>query len=83
MKVAAAWNNGGKGTYLLVPKDSPVHSVADLKGKRISPTTRGSVAHYLVIGALKQAGLSDKDVTLNFLSPAEANSAFATGSIDA
>ncbi|WP_328609247.1 ABC transporter substrate-binding protein [Amycolatopsis sp. NBC_00345] len=83
IKVAAAWSNGGKGTYILVPKDSPIHTLADLRGKRVSPTTRGSVAHYLVIGALKQAGLSDKDVTLNFLAPSEANSAFATGSIDA
>jgi sulfonate transport system substrate-binding protein len=83
IKVAAAWSNGGKGTYLLVPKDSPARTVADLKGKRISPTTRGSVAHYLVIGALKQAGLSDKDVTLNFLAPAEANGAFSSGNIDA
>jgi sulfonate transport system substrate-binding protein len=83
IKVAAAWSNGGKGTYILVPKDSPARTVADLKGKRISPTTRGSVAHYLVIGALKRAGLSDKDVTLNFLAPSEANGAFSTGNIDA
>ncbi|GAA3526619.1 ABC transporter substrate-binding protein [Amycolatopsis ultiminotia] len=83
IKVAAAWSNGGKGSYLLVPKDSPVRTVADLRGKRVSPTTRGSVAHYLVIGALKQAGLTDKDVTLNFLAPSEANAAFSTGNIDA
>jgi sulfonate transport system substrate-binding protein len=83
IKVAAAWSNGGKGTYLLVPKDSPARTVADLKGKRISPTTRGSVAHYLVIGALKQARLSDTDVTLNFLAPSEANGAFSSGNIDA
>lgn len=83
IKVAAAWSNGGRGTYILVPKDSPVRTLAGLRGKRISPTTRGSVAHFLVIGALKQAGLSDKDVTLNFLAPTEANSAFSTGSIDA
>jgi sulfonate transport system substrate-binding protein len=83
IKVVAAWSNGGKGTSILVPKDSPIHTLADLKGKRISPSTRGSVAHYLVLGALRQGGLSDKDVTLNFLAPAEANSAFSTGSIDA
>lgn len=83
IKVVAAWSNGGKGTSILVPKDSPIQTLADLKGKRISPSTRGSVAHYLVLGALKQAGLSEKDVTLNFLAPAEANSAFSTDSIDA
>ncbi|GAA2977944.1 ABC transporter substrate-binding protein [Actinokineospora diospyrosa] len=83
IKVAAAWANGGRGTYLLVPKDSPAKAVADLRGKRVSPTTKGSVAHYLVIGELAKAGLSDKDVTLNFLAPTEANAAFSTGQIDA
>ncbi|SER00372.1 ABC transporter substrate-binding protein [Actinokineospora terrae] len=83
IKVAAAWTNGGRGTYLLVPKDSPAKTVADLRGKRISPTTKGSVAHYLVIGELTKAGISDKDVTLNFLAPTEANAAFSTGRIDA
>ncbi|GLZ39731.1 ABC transporter substrate-binding protein [Actinokineospora sp. NBRC 105648] len=83
IRVAAAWTNGGRGTYLLVPKDSPAKTVADLKGKRISPTTKGSVAHYLVIGELTKAGLTDKDVTLNFLAPTEANAAFSTGQIDA
>ncbi|WP_406689445.1 ABC transporter substrate-binding protein [Saccharopolyspora sp. ID03-671] len=83
IKAVAAWNNGGKGTYVLVPKDSPIRTLADLKGKRISPSTRGSVAHYLVLGALKQAGLSESDATLNYLSPTDASSAFSTGSIDA
>jgi sulfonate transport system substrate-binding protein len=83
IKVVAAWSNGGKGTYLLVPKDSPIQTLADLKGKRISPTTRGSVAHFLVLGLLNQAGLTDKDVTLNFLSPNDASTAFAHGGIDA
>ena len=83
IKVAAAWSNGGNGTYILVPADSPIRSFEDLRGKRISPSTRGSVAHYLVLGALRRAGLSDRDAQLNFLAPSEANSAFATGDIDA
>lgn len=83
IKVVAAWSNGGKGTYLLVPEDSPIHTLADLRGKRISPTTRGSVAHFLVLGLLDQAGLTEKDVTLNFLSPNDASTAFGHGGIDA
>ncbi len=81
--VAAAFDNGGKGTYLLVPKNSPAKTVADLRGKTISPTTRGSVAHHLVVGELKKAGLSVNDVKLAFLNPVDAASAFAAGSIDA
>lgn len=83
IKAVAAWNNGGKGTYVLVPKDSPIRTLADLKGKRISPSTRGSVAHYLVLGALQQAGLRESDATLNYLAPTDASSAFSTGNIDA
>ncbi|RRO18312.1 ABC transporter substrate-binding protein [Saccharopolyspora rhizosphaerae] len=83
IKAVAAWNNGGKGTYVLVPADSPIRTLADLKGKRISPSTRGSVAHYLVLGALEKAGLDESDATLNYLAPTDASSAFSTGSIDA
>ncbi|MEV4733005.1 ABC transporter substrate-binding protein [Saccharopolyspora sp. NPDC049426] len=83
IKAVAAWNNGGKGTFILVPKDSPIRDLADLKGKRISPSTRGSVAHYLVLGAMQKAGLSQSDATLNYLAPTDASSAFSTGSIDA
>jgi sulfonate transport system substrate-binding protein len=79
----AAWTNGGQGTYLLVPKNSPINSVSDLRGKTISPTTRGSVAHYLVVGALKQAGVPLDSVKLAFLNPVDAGAAFSAGSIDA
>lgn len=81
--VAAAWSNGGRGTSLLVPKGSKVTTVAELRGKTISPTTRGSVAHFLVVGLLKEAGLRPDDVKLAFLSPTDATAAFGSGSIDA
>ncbi|GAA4135207.1 ABC transporter substrate-binding protein [Actinomadura keratinilytica] len=83
IKAVAAWSNGGTGTYILVPRDSTIRTVADLKGKRVSPTTRGSVAHYLLLGALKRAGLKPGDVQMNFLAPADANAAFSTGRLDA
>jgi sulfonate transport system substrate-binding protein len=83
IEVVAAWKNGGVGNYLLVPKDSPIHKLADLRGKRISPSTKGSVAHYLTLGVLKKAGLKPSDVKLNFLNPPDANAAFTNGGIDA
>ena len=84
-KIAAvgAFDNGGKGTALYVPKNSTAHTVANLRGKTISPTTRGSVAHYLVVGELRKAGLREDEVKLAFLSPVDAGAAFAAGSIDA
>ena len=83
IEVVAAWTDGGRGTSILVPKDSPIRTLADLKGNTISPTTRGSVAHYLLLGALKQAGLTAHDVKIAFLTPVDASAAFQAGSIDA
>jgi len=79
----SAWASGGRGTSLLVPKNSPIQTIADLRGKTICPTTRGSVAHFLTVGVLKQAGIPLDAVNLAFLNPIDAGAAFAAGSIDA
>jgi sulfonate transport system substrate-binding protein len=83
VSVVAGWNNGGRGTSLLVPKGSSARKMADLRGKTISPTTRGSVAHYLVVGLLKEAGIGLDEVKFAFLTPTDATAAFGSGSIDA
>ncbi|HEX7875570.1 MAG TPA: ABC transporter substrate-binding protein [Sphingobium sp.] len=67
---------------VLVPGDSPVRSIADLKGKRIA-TTRGSVGHYLVLRALHAAGMRLDAVIFTWLSPGDTRAAFASGAIDA
>lgn len=71
------------GLSIIVPKDSPIRSVADLKGKTVSPTTQGSVGHYLLLQALKEVGLTADDVTVSFLQPVDAAAAMSSGSIDA
>ncbi|GAA4542564.1 ABC transporter substrate-binding protein [Pseudonocardia xishanensis] len=71
------------GLSVIVPKDSPIQSVADLKGRTVSPTTQGSVGHYLLLQALKEAGLTDQDVTISFLQPVDAAAAMSSGAIDA
>jgi sulfonate transport system substrate-binding protein len=78
----AGWYNGA-GAVLLAGRNSGVRSLADLRGKTISPTTRGSIAHYLVVAALQQAGIGVDEVKLAFLSPTDASAAFSAGSIDA
>lgn len=83
IKVAAYFSNGGLGSSIIIPAGSPIKSIQDLKGKTISPTTRGSVAHYLTLGVLKKAGLTVDDVKLAFLTPADASAAFQAGSINA
>jgi len=79
----ASWTNGGKGTSLLVRKGSPIRSVAELRGKTISPTTRGSVGHFTTVGILKEAGIPLDEVKLAFLTPTDASAAFVSGNIDA
>jgi sulfonate transport system substrate-binding protein len=70
------------GQGLLVPKESTIRSIADLKGKRIG-FTKGSSAHNIVIQTLEKAGLTYADVTPVYLTPPDAGPAFANGSIDA
>jgi aliphatic sulfonates family ABC transporter substrate-binding protein len=51
-------------TAILVPKDSPIGSVADLKGKNIAYPGKGSQQYPLLIKALADAGLKVEDVKL-------------------
>lgn len=67
---------------LLVPEDSQVHNVADLKGQRIA-VAKGSSGHYLLLAALQQAGLTPRDVKIAYVSPVDAQNAFASGKLDA
>ena len=71
-----------RGEAILVPKDSPLQTVADLKGKTVA-LNRGSNVHYLLVKALEDAGLSYSDVTTVFLPPADGRAAFERGSVDA
>jgi sulfonate transport system substrate-binding protein len=67
---------------ILVPRNSPIRSVADLKGKSIA-TTRGSIGHYLILRAIAANGLGPGDVRITFLSPGDSKAAFDSGAIDA
>ena len=67
---------------ILVPKDSPLTSVAELKGKKVA-LNKGSNVHYLLVRALEEAGLKYSDVQPVYLPPADARAAFESGSVDA
>ena len=67
---------------ILVPKDSPIRTLADLKGKRVV-LNRGSNVHYLLVRALESANLKYGDVEVAYLPPADARAAFERGSLDA
>jgi sulfonate transport system substrate-binding protein len=82
VKVVSAYNGGGVGDQILVRADSPITSIAELRGKRIA-VGKGSSAHGHILAQLKNAGLTPADVQLIFLQPADALSAFTQREADA
>jgi NitT/TauT family transport system substrate-binding protein len=73
----------GAGNALVVPKDSPIQSVAQLKGKNIS-VPFGSTAHAFLLRALQNAGIDpEKDVNLISQAPDVGGSALQANQIDA
>ena len=71
-----------RGEAILVPKDSPIKTVADLKGRKVA-LNKGSNVHYLLVRALERAGLKYSDIEPVFLAPADARAAFERGSVHA
>jgi sulfonate transport system substrate-binding protein len=69
-------------TALVVLKDSPIKTVADLKGKRVA-VTRGTDPHIFLVRALLGAGLSEKDITPVLLQHADGKTALIRGDVDA
>ena len=67
---------------LVVPKGSPIKTVAELKGKKIA-LNKGSNVHYLLVKVLEKHGLKYSDVQPVFLAPADARAAFEKGAVDA
>jgi sulfonate transport system substrate-binding protein len=67
---------------MLVPRDSPLHTLADLKGKTVA-FTRGSNAQYFLIRALEHANIGLSEVRQAGLSPTDARAAFESGRVDA
>ncbi|MFS2224943.1 sulfonate ABC transporter substrate-binding protein [Pantoea sp. B65] len=71
-----------KAEVILVPKNSPLNTVADLKGHKVA-FQKGSSSHNLLLRALRQAGLSFSDIKATYLTPADARAAFQQGDVDA
>lgn len=67
---------------VLVPKNSPIKTLADLKGKKVA-FGKGSSAQNVTVKALAAGGLTFQDIVPTYLSPADATAAFNGGNIDA
>jgi sulfonate transport system substrate-binding protein len=66
---------------ILVREDSPIKSIADLKGKRLAGT-RGGWGQFLIDATLEKAGHHIDDATFAPLGPVDAKIALLAGSID-
>jgi sulfonate transport system substrate-binding protein len=67
---------------VVVPKESPLRTVADLKGRKVA-VAKGSNANYLLVKLLEDAGLKFSDVEVVYLPPADARAAFESGRVAA
>jgi sulfonate transport system substrate-binding protein len=67
---------------IIVPPGSPIHAVADLKGKRVA-VSKGSGCNFLLLAALGKAGLTINDIQVRYLEAPDALAAFRGGNVDA
>lgn len=84
LKIAAISQFAPEAMAVIVPRGSAIAKVADLAGQEvIVSSARGSIAHYLLLEALREAGVAPDRVKIGFMLPTEAASAFANGQIAA
>ena len=69
-------------TALVVPKDSPIRSLADLKGRKVA-ATKGTDPYLFLLRALQTVGLSRKDIEHVPLQHADGLAALRAGQVDA
>src|SRR5882724_2551020 len=67
---------------ILVGAESPIKTLADLKGKKVA-VTKGAGSHFLLLAALAKSGLNFKDISPAYLTPADGRAAFIGGNVDA
>ncbi|MEH2206207.1 MAG: sulfonate ABC transporter substrate-binding protein [Nostoc sp.] len=82
VRVAKEKYTAPKGQAILVPEDSPIQTLADLKGKKIA-FDKGSSAHYVLVRSLAKVGLDFSDIEPVYLTQPEALPRFRRGEIDA
>jgi sulfonate transport system substrate-binding protein len=82
VEIVGARQTNGDQDAVVVPKNSPITSIQQLKGKKIAYGS-GSSANYNLLTVLTKAGLTTKDVSLANLQPALALAAFTSGDVAA
>lgn len=71
----------GDGADGIVAKQG-INSLSDLKGHTVA-FARGTPSHFFLLLALKEKGLSSKDITPRYMTAGDAGAAFVAGAVDA
>lgn len=82
MRLVATMKGEVTSQVVLVPENSAIRTVADLKGKRIG-YIRATTSHYILLRLLQEAGIGWGDITPMALSPQDGLAAFGRGDLDA
>ncbi|MBV9275501.1 MAG: aliphatic sulfonate ABC transporter substrate-binding protein [Verrucomicrobia bacterium] len=77
----AASNPSPESTGIIVPKDSPIYSFKELKGRTVA-VAKGSSAQLVLAQLLARAGMTFSDIRPIYLEPPDARAAFAAGAVD-
>ena len=67
---------------IVVPADSPIQTVEDLRGKRIA-ATKGTDPYFFLLQTLEEAGVGLDEVTVENLQHADGGNALVNGTVDA
>lgn len=81
-KVVSQLLEGKNNVAIIIPADSKIQSVAELKGKKVA-VAKGSNAYNFLYRGLEESGLKASDVEIIQLQPDEAQPAFESGGVDA
>ncbi|RMQ45393.1 Aliphatic sulfonate ABC transporter substrate-binding protein [Pseudomonas cichorii] len=82
IKVIGVSRQNLDGVAIVVRKDSPIHSVADLAGRKVA-IWKGSFSQQLMLTALDKAGVARDAVEYRYLSALDSSHALDGGSVDA
>jgi sulfonate transport system substrate-binding protein len=73
-------SNSGAGSAIVVPKGSPIKTLAEIKGQKVI-FQKGSASHYFILKALEEVGLKYSDIQVLSMPNVEARGAFIQGNI--
>jgi sulfonate transport system substrate-binding protein len=74
--------SGNAAQEILVRSELPIHTIGDLRGKRLA-VQQGTTSQYALLRILKANGLGETEVQLQYMTAPEAKAAFESGSLDA